>query len=54
MNERTRAAWRRLTAAEAPASLLPALYGRGPAGRRARAATPIWARARGAWVWDTE
>ena len=54
MRQRTRDAWRQLVGAEAPASLLPVLYGSGPAGREARAATPVWSRARGPWVWDTD
>jgi len=41
--------WDKLVGAEAPAALAPSLF----ADRAAREHTPMWARARGAWVWDT-
>ena len=41
--------WDKLVGAEAPAALAPLLF----ADRAARERTPMWARARGAWVWDT-
>src|SRR5262249_12855418 len=41
--------WERLIRAEAPAALTPALF----AHRRLRERPPMWARARGSWVWDT-
>lgn len=44
--------WRELLEGEAPAHLSPVLYRAGRAGRAARRATPIWRRARGAWVED--
>lgn len=39
-----------LAKAEAPAALSPSFF----ENRTARARTPVWARARGAWVWDTK
>jgi 4-aminobutyrate aminotransferase/(S)-3-amino-2-methylpropionate transaminase len=42
--------WELLAGAEAPAALAPALFG----DRALRQRTPMWARARGAWVWDTK
>ena len=49
---RHEALWRQLLEAEAPAHLSPVLYRRGKDGRAARRMTPIWKRARGAWVED--
>ncbi|HKA24243.1 MAG TPA: aminotransferase class III-fold pyridoxal phosphate-dependent enzyme [Candidatus Eisenbacteria bacterium] len=47
---RHRDLWERLIHAEAPAALSPALF----TDRARRQQTPMWARARGAWVWDTK
>jgi 4-aminobutyrate aminotransferase-like enzyme len=41
--------WELLAGAEAPAALAPVLF----ADRATRRRTPMWARARGSWVWDT-
>jgi len=50
VTRRSDALWRKLVASEPAAQLTPALF----TDRRARRATPMWARARGSHVWDAD
>lgn len=50
MTRRSDALWRRLVRAEVPAQLTPSLF----TDRRARRETPMWARARGSYLWDAD